>query len=89
MPTQDRTRHLVVMLVEPILGPERVALQAWGVAMVEVEGHDLGRVIAANMPGGLLAQLPVFAEQVLLQDLRLRRMRIEATWIPVGGIVGT
>jgi len=88
MPAQDRTRHLVV-LVKPILGLKRVPFQTWGVSAVEIAGHDLGRVIAAKVPGGLPAQLLLLAALVLPQELRIRGMHVQATWIPVDGIVGT
>ena len=69
MPTQDRPRHQVVVLIEPILGPERIPLQPRGAGVVEVVGPDLGRDITLTVPGGLHAHLLVFAPQVLLQDI--------------------
>ncbi len=87
MPAQDRTWYLMVVLVEPILGPEGVPLQPGGAGMVEVVGHDLGRDVTLPVPSGLLAQLLVLAAEILLQDVRTWGMSIQTAWISMSGVV--
>ena len=68
MPAQDLTRLQVVVLAEPILGPDALPCQAGSPERTVDECFDLGRYVFVTMPGRLQPKLSGFALQVLIVD---------------------
>jgi hypothetical protein len=89
MPSQDRTRTQVVVLIEPILSPDALCLQSRGGAWATVIGFDLGRYVPHPMPSRFLSQLLINACEIFLEDLPRQGRSVKAASIDVSRFAGT
>lgn len=89
MPSQDRTRTQVVVLIEPILSPDALCLQTRGGAWAAVIGIDLGKYVPHPMPSRLLSQPIINACEIFLEDLPRHGRSVKAASIDVSRFPGT